>query len=48
MRKREQAIGVDVGTGSGRAALVEVSHGKELATTVYQRIKAETRLRSHA
>ncbi len=29
------AIGVDFGTQSGRAVLVEVSNGQELATAVY-------------
>lgn len=29
------AIGVDFGTESGRAVLVDVSNGKELATAVY-------------
>lgn len=36
MGKRKYAIGVDFGTESGRAVLVEVSNGKELATAVYK------------
>lgn len=35
MSKRKYAIGVDFGTESGRAVLVEVSNGKEIATAVY-------------
>ncbi len=35
MAKRKYAIGVDFGTESGRAVLVDVSNGKELATAVY-------------
>jgi len=36
MSKRKYAIGVDFGTESGRAVLVDVSNGKELATAIYQ------------
>lgn len=36
MGKRKYAIGVDFGTESGRAVLVEVANGKELATAVYR------------
>ena len=36
MRRRKYAIGLDFGTESGRAVLVEVSQGRELATAVYQ------------
>src|ERR1700694_5125871 len=36
MSKRKYAIGVDFGTESGRALLVEVGSGRELATAVYQ------------
>ncbi len=36
MGKRKFAIGVDFGTESGRAVLVDVSNGKELATKVYK------------
>src|SRR3972149_1431701 len=35
MAKRKYAIGVDFGPESGRAVLVDVSNGKELATAVY-------------
>jgi L-ribulokinase len=35
MGKRKYSIGVDFGTESGRAVLVEVRDGKELATAVY-------------
>lgn len=35
MAKKRYAIGVDFGTESGRAVLVDVSNGKELATAVY-------------
>jgi L-ribulokinase len=35
MSKRKYAIGVDFGTESGRAVLVEVATGKELATAIY-------------
>jgi L-ribulokinase len=35
MSKRKYTIGVDYGTESGRAVLVDVSNGKELATAVY-------------
>jgi len=35
MGKRKYAIGVDFGTESGRAVLVDVSNGKELATAIY-------------
>ncbi len=36
MSKRKYAIGVDFGTESGRAVLVEVGSGRELATAVYK------------
>src|SRR5579859_5995286 len=36
MPKRKYAIGVDFGTESGRAVLVEVGTGRELATAVYK------------
>jgi L-ribulokinase len=35
MSKRKYAVGVDFGTESGRAVLVDVSNGKEIATAVY-------------
>ena len=35
MAKRKYSIGVDFGTESGRAVLVDVSNGKELATAIY-------------
>ena len=35
MSKRKYSIGVDFGTESGRAVLVEVANGKEIATAVY-------------
>lgn len=35
MAKRKYALGIDFGTESGRAVLVDVSNGKELATAVY-------------
>lgn len=36
MTKRKFAIGVDFGTESGRAVLVDVSNGKELSSVVYK------------
>jgi L-ribulokinase len=36
MGKRKYALGVDFGTESGRAVLVDVSNGRELATAVYK------------
>ncbi len=35
MSRRKYTIGVDFGTESGRAVLVDVTNGKELATSVY-------------
>ena len=35
MSKHEYTIGVDYGTESGRAILVDVRNGKELATAAY-------------
>ncbi len=35
MPKRKYAVGVDFGTESGRAVLVDVSNGREIATAVY-------------
>lgn len=35
MSRRKYAVGVDFGTESGRAVLVDVSDGKEIATAVY-------------
>lgn len=35
MAKHKYSIGVDFGTESGRAVLVDVSNGKELATAIY-------------
>ncbi|MGB8647967.1 MAG: ribulokinase [Anaerolineae bacterium] len=35
MSKRKYSIGVDFGTESGRAVLVDVSTGKEIATAIY-------------
>ena len=36
MGKRKYAIGVDFGTESGRAVLVDVTHGQEVATAIYK------------
>lgn len=36
MSKRKYAIGVDFGTESGRAVLVDVSNGKEISASVYK------------
>src|SRR5574341_2028656 len=36
MGKRKYALGVDFGTESGRAVLVDVANGKELATAIYK------------
>ena len=35
MAKRKYAIGVDFGTESGHAVIVDVANGKELATAIY-------------
>ncbi len=36
MTKRKYAIGVDFGTASGRAVLIDVLNGKELSTAIYK------------
>jgi L-ribulokinase len=36
MPKHKYSIGVDFGTESGRAVLVDVTNGKELASAVYK------------
>jgi L-ribulokinase len=36
MSKRKYAVGVDFGTESGRAVLVDVANGRELATALYK------------
>ena len=36
MAKRKYTIGVDFGTASGRAVLVDISNGKELSTAIYK------------